>query len=153
MLDAIKISQLPFLTGSIETNAVIVIVQNGKTYRLNYSTITAGTGGAQTLSYNAETGVFSLSGGGGNISITAAEVTAATAATFQIPAGKLLEKVVVIPNGNQTFSIGTTAGNNDIFTDSATNGVPYVLQLDRYSIGGETVHFTATDAVFKIYFK
>lgn len=57
--------------------------------------------------------------------------------TFELPASLLLEKIVVEPNANITFSLGNTPGGKEIMDDiTLVGGIGNVIQLDLFASGG-----------------
>lgn len=150
MLDPKRISELPFLTSGFSSQDLFVVVQNGVTYRINYGTLIAGLGGPQALNYNALGKSVSISGGN-SISIDPVNLSISVSGSFQLPAERMIDKIVVDPTGDQNLSIGTTPSGTEIIQRSLVDSVPLVLSLTRYSRAGETIYFTASNVSIKIY--
>lgn len=75
---------------------------------------------------------------------------------YDIPAGSLLEKVVIIPTARDiTVKIGTTSGGNDIlFNTLIPNGGSLVASIDVYSDSGspKTVYISGITGTTKVIF-
>lgn len=80
------------------------------------------------------------------------EVTFNGSGTFQVPAGKLLQDIVLITSTTNTIKIGTTTGGNEIDENEVSNSQPYVSNLSRYFDNNQTLHFTG-NATAKIYYR
>lgn len=151
MIDPKRISELPFLSQPIASDAVIVIVQNGTTYRLNYGTLNAGVGAPQTLTQDPATGAITISGGN-TISIQRPEFQVSGSNEFNLPAGSLLWRIVIVATGDQTIDIGTTIGGDEIISIDMLDGDILRFQPDFYTISGQVIYFTASDSLVKLYF-
>ena len=90
----------------------------------------------------------SVSGGSSNPEI----INLAGAATFDVPAGKLLEHIAIITTSTNTIKIGTTAGGNEIDEESVASGAPYVSSIASYFETLTTIHFTGNGTI-KIYLR
>lgn len=75
-------------------------------------------------------------------------VVVSGANTYQLPAGKLLEKVIATPTGSQLIKLGTTVGGEEIFSETIDSAL--VAQVDWYAPALTTLHFTATNTTFKL---
>jgi len=94
-----------------------------------------------------------------NISISGSDPVAATitsgAPSVAIPAGKLLEKIVVVGSGSGTVSIGTSSGGNDLFNSEPYDSNGSVFILEKYFKNAGTIYFSAFSGTLtvKIYYR
>lgn len=94
-----------------------------------------------------------------NISISGSDPVTATitsgAPSAAIPAGKLLEKIVVIGSGSGAFALGTTVAGNDLFDSEPydTNGSVFILE--KYYLTSGNIYFSGFSGTLtvKLYYR
>lgn len=65
-----------------------------------------------------------------------------------IPAGKLIQQMVIISTGNQTVSIGTTNGGSDILQENMLDGDIIILDDKMYLHGtGVTIYAAGSNSI------
>jgi hypothetical protein len=73
-------------------------------------------------------------------------------ASYGIPAGSVLESVVILPGSNTNVKIGSTAGLEDIMPETAVSTDGYMVVLNLFSKTGRTIYFTGIPAGSTIVF-
>jgi hypothetical protein len=79
--------------------------------------------------------------------------TVSTSGSIAIPAGALIEYIVLLPSSGGAYTIGTTPGGTEYESGTLTGTTPYTyVTSGEYTIAGKTIYFTGTfDA--KIYIR
>jgi hypothetical protein len=72
--------------------------------------------------------------------------------TYAIPAGSVLESVVILPGTNTSVKIGSTAGGEDVMPETAVTTEGYMVVLNLFSRTGRTLYFTGLNAGSTIVF-
>jgi hypothetical protein len=72
--------------------------------------------------------------------------------TYLIPAGSILESVVILPGSNTNVKIGTASGLEDLLPETAVTTDGYMVVLNLFSLSGRTVYFTGIPAGSTIVF-
>jgi hypothetical protein len=65
---------------------------------------------------------------------------------YELEAGHLLERVVIIPGSAADIKIGTSAGGSQISPEIPCTQDGEVVEINRFSLGGMNVHFTGVPA-------
>lgn len=80
-----------------------------------------------------------------NIASAAPQTATITGAStsVSIPAGRLVEKIVVLGSGAGTFNLGSTAGANNILDTADYDADGAVHTFDRYFHAAGALHFSA----------
>lgn len=92
------------------------------------------------------------SAGGDDTVPTSVEVTVSGTGTYDVAVGVLLDIMVLIPDADGTFKVGTSAGASDIYEETLTSGIPSVVQINYYFAPPGTIHFTGSGSV-KLFFR
>jgi hypothetical protein len=72
--------------------------------------------------------------------------------TYLIPAGSILESVVILPGSNTNVKIGTASGLEDLMPETAVTTDGYMVVLNLFSKAGRTIYFTGIPAGSTIVF-
>lgn len=84
------------------------------------------------------------------------EGTLAAAGTIAIPAKGKLQSIVFWTASNQWVKVGDSAGADDYIDQELTAGVPFELDIAKFSIAGQTIHLTGENVAtinYKYYLK
>lgn len=79
--------------------------------------------------------------------------TVAASGSIAVPAGALIEYIVLLPTSGGSYTIGTTPGGTEYESGTLTGTTPYTyVTSGEYTVAGKTIYFTGTfDA--KIYIR
>lgn len=152
-MDGEKLSELIDEALSVNSTDRLYIVQSGQSKFLSGQTLNAIASGVQIISWNPQLNQLTISGGN-TIQLAPPSVTVSgSEQTFSLDDGYLLEKVAIIPTGNQTVTLGTTTGGSDLFSETVDDGVAMVVGFDHYANGSQTIYINATNCVVKFYLR
>lgn len=148
-----KLSELGIEATTVNPTDRIYIVQNLQSKFLTGSTLAAIAGGSQLIVWNPALNELTISGGN-TIRLLPPSITiSGPEETFIVDDGFLVEKVAIIPTGNQTVTIGTTTGGSEIFSEPLDDGQPMVVEFNFYANGSTILYFNGSNCLVKLYFR